>query len=157
MNNVKKWLFLAAAVVALAAFAGPIKTWTSGDIIGSGDLNANFAHIHQTMVGGHGARLVNADVAANANIAVSKINGGGLIPRASVSSYGAACAASPCTNLGLTKNVSGITRSAAGTYVITLSGGVTCAASTYPAGVAGSRGAARFTLTNAYMDISNEL
>lgn len=61
---------------------GAIKTWSQGDTLTASDLNANFQHIHGSMVGGHGARLINADVAASAAIASSKLAAYRLIPRA---------------------------------------------------------------------------
>lgn len=65
-----------ALVLSFIAWGNPIKTWIPGDIITAADLNSALGHIHTTMVGGHGARLVNADVASNAAISLSKISGG---------------------------------------------------------------------------------
>ena len=45
------------------AQASSIKVWTTNEVLKASDLNTNFAHIHNTMVGGHGARLVASDVA----------------------------------------------------------------------------------------------
>lgn len=94
----RKWLpfIAAAALIAVGAFGGPIKSWFSGDIITSGDLNGNFEHIHNTMVGGHGARLTNADVSTSANIASSKLAGGAGIA-VGWASVDAVCTADPCT------------------------------------------------------------
>ena len=76
------------APVALAMFlfagltvAGAIKTWGSGDTLLSSDLNGNFQHIHNVMVGGHGARLVNADVSNSAAIRYSKMQTPVVVPR----------------------------------------------------------------------------
>lgn len=79
----KKWTptLLAIIVLATGAVAGSIKVWNTSDFLSANDLNANFAHIHGLMVGGHGPRLVNADVSAAANIDLSKINVGNLLPR----------------------------------------------------------------------------
>lgn len=79
-----KWKFavLAAMFAGYAAVAGPIKVWSSGEILTAGDINANFSHIHNLMVGGHGARLVNADVSTTAGIALSKLATPTLIPKA---------------------------------------------------------------------------
>ena len=83
------------------ADAGAVKVWAAGDTLSVYDLNGNFAHIHNTMVGGHGPRLVNADVSATAAIALSKLEGGGgLVPKSMVqvgATPATACAASPCT------------------------------------------------------------
>ena len=79
----KKWIPLAVAIAVSAgiAVAGSIKVWNSGDFVLASDLNANFAHIHNTMVGGHGARLVDSDVSANANIATTKLAGAALVAK----------------------------------------------------------------------------
>lgn len=65
-----------ALVLSLVAYANPIKTWLSGDIITAADLNSALGHIHTTMVGGHGPRLTNADVASGAAISVTKLQNG---------------------------------------------------------------------------------
>jgi hypothetical protein len=75
-------IIAAGCCIALAALAGPIKTWQAGEVITANDINANFQHIHNLMVGGHGARLVNADVNANAGIAHSKLATPVLLPKA---------------------------------------------------------------------------
>lgn len=62
-----------AILLAFAAFSNPIKTWVSGDIITASDINANFSHIHNLMVGGHGPRLVDADVSDWAGISFTKL------------------------------------------------------------------------------------
>lgn len=79
-NNLKYvvGIFLASAI----AFAGTIKVWGTNDVLSAADLNANFAHIHNLMVGGHGPRLVNADVASGAAIAYTKISTNPYIPTA---------------------------------------------------------------------------
>lgn len=71
----KQTLKYAAAFFASAAiaWAGTIKVWGTNDVLTAADLNANFAHIHNLMVGGHGPRLTNADVAPGAAIAYSKV------------------------------------------------------------------------------------
>src|SRR3990172_5536886 len=64
------------------ALAGSIKRWSSTETFTSTDINANFTHIHKTMVGGHGARLVNADVSSSAAIAHSKVATPALLSKA---------------------------------------------------------------------------
>lgn len=66
-----------ALLLAFVAWSSPIKTWVSGDALTVADLNSNLFHIHSLMVGGHGARLVNADVSASAAISISKLEGSG--------------------------------------------------------------------------------
>lgn len=50
------------------AQASSIKVWTFNEVLKATDLNNNFAHIHNTMVGGHGARLVAGDVATSLTV-----------------------------------------------------------------------------------------
>lgn len=123
-------------LVIILATSGAIKSWQPGEVVGTSDLNANFSHIHSKMVGGHGARLVNADVAANANISASKIDFslyitnaqvsadagispskiqyGGGIAKAFAAVYGA-CSTATCT-MNNPYNMTSITRSGTGVY-----------------------------------------
>lgn len=78
----RKLFILGAVLLAAVAGAGSIKVWSTGEYITSTDLNANFAHIHNQMVGGHGARLVNADVSNSAAISHSKLATPALVPKA---------------------------------------------------------------------------
>ncbi len=79
----RTWIPFAVTVALLvgAAIAGPIKVWSSGDVVLSTDLNANFQHIHDTMVGAHGARLVNGDISGAAAISHTKMATPALIPK----------------------------------------------------------------------------
>lgn len=109
------------------ATAGAIKTWASGATLNSADLNNNFAHIHNAMVGGHGARLVDADVSGSAAIALSKIAGISaiILPKAwahvSLAASGCNTGAYPdaCDFTG--SGVTGISNTALGVYTVTLS------------------------------------
>lgn len=100
---------------------GAIHTWSSGETLTSSDLNANFAHIHNYMVGGHGGRLVNADVSASAAIASTKIQYGGGIAKSHVGVYVACgCGAAPCfCTLNNPYNVTSVQKTATGTYRVT--------------------------------------
>lgn len=69
----KKYLIAGAALVAIAAVAGPIKVWSNGEILSSSDLNAALSHLHASVGHGHGPVIVNADISASAGIAQSKI------------------------------------------------------------------------------------
>lgn len=92
----KKRLTIAGVLLlSLAAFASAVHVWTPGETINYVHLNSNFSHIHGTMVGGHGPRLVNSDVSASAAIQHSKMAVPGLLPKhwATV----AACTSNPCT------------------------------------------------------------
>lgn len=112
---------IAAAVLMLLgalSFAGAIKTWSSGDPISIADINANFQHIHNNMVGGHGARLVDADVSASAAISYTKVQNGRGIARAMGASNGT-CTTGTCTMVD-TLNVTSVTWNSAGNYTVTL-------------------------------------
>lgn len=117
---------LALSLFATLACAGAIKSWSSSETLRSADLNSNFSHIHNNMVGGHGARLVNADVSASAAISLSKINVTAIAyPKAwaqvplvnlcNTGSYPAAC--TPLRGTGVTS----ISNTALGRYQVTLS------------------------------------
>lgn len=104
---------------------GAIKSWSSGETLHSSDLNSNFSHIHNTMVGGHGARLVDADVSPTASIALSKLAiGAQIFPKAWAQFTVDACTgANNCseniTTTGAASGVSVITHTALGTYIVT--------------------------------------
>lgn len=66
----------------LPGSGGAIKVWSNGDNLNAADLNANFAHIHNSMIGAHGARLVDSDVSATAALSSSKFSDYRMIPRA---------------------------------------------------------------------------
>lgn len=130
--NVKRLIILSALAVSACVLAyvphwgllplvesGAIKTWATGETLGSADLNANFQHIHNNMVGGHGARLLDADVSTTANIASSKLAAYRLIPIAWAGSP-TTCAGSPCTIVNSSR-VTSITRAGAGSYRVNLS------------------------------------
>lgn len=121
-RNIRDIPFVAALVLMLGipvAYAGAIKVWSSYETLTASDLNANFAHIHNTMVGGHGARLVNADVSPSAAIASSKLAAGAGIPRA-WATMGTVCTSGACTledSFGVTQ----VTHTATGKYQVALS------------------------------------
>jgi hypothetical protein len=119
--------YIALAVLfAGVAGAGAIKNWNAGEPITATQLNAALNHIHTAMVGGHGARLVNADVAGNANIASSKLADGTMIPYAKAavgSGWQAPCISGSCELHGA-RNVSSAVHLDAGTYLVTLSSAI---------------------------------
>lgn len=86
------------------------------------ELNFNFDHIHKNMVGGHGPRLVNADVHPNAAISKRKINNSASTPRGFLTVDATTCAGIGAT---CTKTVIGgftsatVIHSAVGIYDIT--------------------------------------
>ncbi len=115
----KKTLIAVAMLLALYAGASTIKVWTNGDALTAADLNAVFAHIHGTMVGGHGARLVNADVSASAAISQSKIVRGANIPRAWAASS-TVCTSNGACALSASNNITSVSRTAGGQYSVVL-------------------------------------
>lgn len=116
----RKLAVAAILLIAMVAMAGPIKTWSSGEVITASDLNANFQHIHNLMVGGHGARLVNADVNASAAIAHSKLATPTLIPKA-VGGVILPCDGGTCTFAVSQGFASTFTRGSVGQYAVTFS------------------------------------
>lgn len=113
----KKLWFAIGILIASVAAAGTIKTFVNGETLTAADLNAVLQHIHGTMVGGHGARLVNADVNASAAIAHSKLATPALVPKA-WAQIAPSCGASPCASpSGF--GVASITRTSAGLYTVT--------------------------------------
>lgn len=111
------------ALLAVPVIAGTIHTWQNGEALTAADLNAVFQHIHNTMVGGHGARLVNADVNASAAISQSKLADYRNFPRAWATvlpSNAVACGVplSACTFAG--NHVTSITGSGNGRFTVLL-------------------------------------
>lgn len=76
-----KRLVAGLALVATVAVGASIVTWLPGDTLTVAQLNSNFSHIHSTMVGGHGPRLVDSDVNASANIDIAKLSSSEGLPR----------------------------------------------------------------------------
>lgn len=125
MKNTLKY-FAAFLFAAAVAMAGTITVWGSNDVLTASALNANFSHIHNTMVGGHGPRLMDSDVAANANVSYAKIGGGARIAKC----WGQwTCAPSTCTRLaGDNATLAYVTP---GVYVLTCTGMIWPAAVTF--------------------------
>lgn len=89
---------LMAGLAAVTVVAAPLITLVSP--INGGALTRDFEHIHSTMVGGHGPRLTDYDVATDAGIKVSKLSNPDLIPSmvfSVVGVDGGVCTASGCT------------------------------------------------------------
>lgn len=118
MNKYKIGL-LASALVALLASASSLKTWTVGETVTYSDLNANFAHIHSLMVGGHGPRLTNTDVSSSAAISHAKLATPALLPKVwgqiTCSGTCTATEQSPASGSG---GVTSVTYTSAGVYVV---------------------------------------
>lgn len=118
----KRWIPLIAAIVVVAgaAIGSTVKTWSTGEVINSTDLNGSFSHIHSTMVGGHGARLINSDVSAAAAIAHSKLATPGLLPRAwAIWKTACATGTTPCAPT-IDVGVSDVVWNATGDYAVRL-------------------------------------
>lgn len=103
----------------LEGSGGAIHTWTTGDRLNAADLNANFQHIHNLMVGGHGARLVDGDITASAAISSSKLAAYRLIPRAWVVMDNVCVAPATCT-ITASVNIASVTSGTTGNYTVTL-------------------------------------
>lgn len=120
---------LAILLGVVIAYTGPtiastIKTWSNGSTLTAADLNANFQHIHSTMVGGHGAKLVDADVSGSAAIAYTKLSANPAWPKAATSVLSSCTVADAgCTvavNVGSV--VTNVTHKVAvGTYLVSFS------------------------------------
>jgi len=98
-NKVK---ILAAFVVGFVLASAPaigstMKQWSNGNTLTAADLNANFEHLHTNMVGNHGARLINADVHAAADIAHTKLAGTSVLPQVVASTGSCTAADAGCT------------------------------------------------------------
>ena len=120
--KLKYKLGIAAAILgAIMASAGSLKTWSTGEYITATDLNANLAHLHNSVGHGHGAVIVNADVSTSAAIAHSKLASPSLVPRAFVNIYGGACTSGTCSTTTRTGVTSVVNTGTAGTYTVTLS------------------------------------
>ncbi len=116
-----KYIIVFLLVGSLAA-AGTITVWGNSDVLTASALNANFAHIHNTMVGGHGPRLVDGDVASGASIATTKLAGAAKIAKC----WGTwSCSPSVCTALDSSNAT--LTYSAVGIYSLS------CPGMTWPA------------------------
>ncbi len=108
MKKILQIGLIAALITAVPALAGAIKSWANGDTLTAADLNANFQHIHNAMVGGHGARLIDADVSNSAAIASSKLAGYRLLPRA-WANVAAGCTGTGACTLSSSKNITSVT------------------------------------------------
>jgi hypothetical protein len=121
-KNREFWAAMLVVVFAATyANATSIYSWSSGEVLTSAKLNSNFAHIHNSMVGGHGARLVDSDVSASAAISSSKLAARYLIPTAwaKVGAGSTACSTGTCS-LDDSSGVTSVTWSSTGTYAITV-------------------------------------
>lgn len=116
----KRAVIAVCIILASVVAASSIKTWSSGETLQYSDLNANFSHIHGTMVGGHGARLVNSDVSTSAAIAHTKMATPSLLPKAigytSTTCTTGTCAMALSAGLGYT-----IAFTSTGVYTLTWS------------------------------------
>ncbi len=116
MKKINWTVAVVLTILAAYGLAGPIKTWSNGERLTAADLNSNFTHIHNEMVGGEGARLVDADVSGSANISYTKIQNGTNLPRAWAAARG--CDASACAFAGA--GVSSIANPSRGVFDVTL-------------------------------------
>jgi hypothetical protein len=115
-------LVLLSLLIGGLAAAGTIKNWATSDTLTAADLNGNFTHIHNLMVGGHGARLIDADVNAGAAIASSKLAAYRYIP---VAWANVTCSPSTCTINAGSSTISTVGYTGAGIYSVNLSPALT--------------------------------
>ncbi len=121
IDGLTKTAVMVGVLLTGLAFAGVIKTWTAGDVLTPSDLTSNFNHIHNLMVGGHGARLVDADVSATAAIQTSKLAAASLIPRA-WAQMDSTCTSPGVCPLGDSAGVTSVVRGGStGNYTVNLS------------------------------------
>lgn len=124
----KYGLFIVAILIVVSpAIAGTIHTFANGEALTAANLNQPLQHIHNTMVGGHGARLVDADVSASAAITHSKLKTPSLVPKAwATVNFSAGCvsvngACSESSTGVVYSQVTSITRTGTGVYQVVLS------------------------------------
>lgn len=98
---------------------GTIKTWSSGETLTASELNANFAHIHNNMVGAHGGRLVDSDVSSIANINSSKLAAYRYIPT-NWEVRTLMCAVNGACTVAASQNITSDTRTAQGVYSVVM-------------------------------------
>lgn len=72
----KRLSIIGILLLVTVAIGGSITQWFVGESMTPTQMNVNFQHLHNNMVGGHGARLVNSDVHPNAAIKQSKVVSG---------------------------------------------------------------------------------
>lgn len=114
-----KIAILVLAIAAAAVVASPLKTWVVGETLTYSDINANFAHIHGLMVGGHGPRLVNADVSSSAAISHAKLATPALVPKIwGMVACSGSCSATEQSPTSTAGGISSITYTSAGVYVV---------------------------------------
>lgn len=109
-------------VVLSHTMSSAIHVWVDGDVLSTADINSNFSHIHGLMVGGHGARLINADVSASAGISHSKLATPGVLPKSIfvIGSSITPCAAGTCTLTASAGIIPTVTWNSTGNYTVTL-------------------------------------
>lgn len=112
---------MVGAVLITSMPAWALKVWTAPERVTIAQLNANFAEVANN-------NLTNANLASDAAISHSKLATPALVSKAWVE-LDAVCGGSPCT-IGDSRQVTSVTRSGAGVYVVNLS--VTLSATTAP-------------------------
>lgn len=75
-----KRAFIGCMLLSGLAWAGALYRFRDGTPMAAAQVNANLKHIHDNMVGQHGARLVDGDVSADAGIAHSKLRNQEKVP-----------------------------------------------------------------------------
>lgn len=103
---------MVGALILSESSAWALKVWTAPERVTIAQLNANFAEVANNS-------LTNSNIAANAAIAHSKFATPALVSKA-WAELDAVCSSSPCT-VGDSSQVTSVTRSATGVYVVNFS------------------------------------
>lgn len=115
-------LLIVAVLLANLAIGSSLYSLTTGPLKAS-YLNYNFDHLHNSMVGGHGGRLVNADVNTDAGISHHKLKDPQLVPKAWVSIDSCTTTASASCTIADNSGVTSVTADSSGNngiYLVTL-------------------------------------
>lgn len=75
-----KHFFGVLLVLSTLAWGGAVYRFRDGTHLAASHVNYNLKHLHDSMVGEHGPRLVDGDVSADAGIAFSKLAIPALVP-----------------------------------------------------------------------------
>lgn len=98
----RKLIVVLLLLTGALVLAGPIHVWRDGELIKSATLNANFAHIHNNMVGGGHNKITAADLAPGMSISKGKVSGIKSLPTAYAETAKAICSPSLLPDAGYT-------------------------------------------------------
>lgn len=130
MKNLKQYLpaVVAGMIGALVISSGPawatLKVWTAPERVTIPQLNANFAECANN-------NLTNANISSSAAIAHSKLATPALVAKV-WAELGAVCSSSPCA-VADSSQVTSVTRSGTGVYVVNFSVTLSSSIAPFPA------------------------